>query len=828
MKKIRYGVRGMSCAACVAHVEAAAKKACGEREITVSLLTNSLTVVADDETDEKALTSKLKASMKSAGYTLVPDAEATKNIEKSVQKANIIKLTSSLVLTAVLMYVAMGHMMGLPTPHVLHDPVVSTVLQMAIALAVIVINFKFFTGGISALLRLSPNMDSLIAIGSGASFIYGAVMLVFIIVSASNGNSSLSSEYAHRLYFESSAMILALVSLGKTLEGRARANAAAAVGRLASMLPDEAVCIRDGQELVLPLSQIEVGDVVIVRAGETIPTDGEIVEGNGSVDESALSGESIPVEKSVGDKVSAVCTLKSGYIKVKTLSVGKDTALSKIISLLEDAAASKAPIARRADKVSRVFVPVVMAISLLTLAIWLTVTKNIGMALDSAVSVLVISCPCALGLATPTAIMVGTGRGASAGILIKSAQALENLHSIKYFLTDKTGTLTEGAPSVTDVVPIDFSNDRLLSMAYTAEALSSHPLASAICEYAEANAVPRLSARDFENVVGMGIRVTVENDVCLVGKPAFLTDNGVNTQSVQRATEIMNDLESEGKTAVCVSLGELAIGVIGIADKVREDSRAAVTELKKMGIVPVMLTGDNQKTARAVASTCGIDEVYSELLPDDKEEIISRYSKLGRCAMVGDGINDAPALARADIGIAIGAGTEVAIDSADVVLSRNSLCDAVSAITLSNATITTIKQNLFWALIYNVICIPVAAGVLYPALGVTLTPMIASAAMSFSSVFVVLNSLRLKFKKIYKYTQEEEDMFGKKKTVVLAVEGMMCPKCEEHVVTALKSIKGVGSVTASHKDKSVTVTAKESVSVDDLKSAVVKAGYKVI
>lgn len=830
MKKIRYGVKGMSCAACVAHVEAAAKKVCGENEVTVSLLNNSLTVLADDNADEKALSAKLKASLRSAGYTLISDTDQTKNIEKSTQRANLIKLTVSLTLTAVLMYVAMGHMIGLPTPHVLHDPIFSTVLQMVIALAVIIINFKFFTGGISALIRLSPNMDSLIAIGSGASFIYGVVIFALIIRAAVSGNTALASEYAHGLYFESTATILALVSLGKTLEGRARANAAAAVGRLASMMPNEAVCIRNGQEISLPLSQIAVGDVVIVRAGETIPTDGEIIEGNGAVDESALSGESIPVEKTVGDKVSAVCTLKSGYIKVKTLGVGKDTTLAKIISLLEDAAASKAPIARMADKVSKVFVPIVMAISLLTLAVWLIATKDISMALDCAVSVLVISCPCALGLATPTAVMVGTGRGAANGILIKSAQALENLHSIKYFLTDKTGTLTEGKPAVTDVLPIDCSEERLLAVAYTAEAMSSHPLASAVCEYAEARDVPRLSASAFENAVGMGISVSIENELCLVGKPAFLIDNGVDRQSVERAAEIMNDLEGDGKTAICVSLGGSAIGVIGIADKIREDSRAAVAELKKMGVTPVMLTGDNSRTANAVAAECGIDEVYSELLPADKEAVIAKYSQLGRCAMVGDGINDAPALARADIGIAIGAGTEVAIDSADVVLSKNSLCDAVSAITLSGATITTIKQNLFWALIYNTICIPVAAGALYPAFGITLTPMIASAAMSFSSVFVVLNSLRLKFKKIYKYTntQEEDEMFGKKQTVTLAVEGMMCPKCEEHVVTALKVIKGVSAVKASHKDKAVTVTAKESVSVDELKNAIVKAGYKVI
>ena len=817
----------MSCAACVAHVEAAAKKVCGEGNVTVSLLTNTVTVLADDDADEKELFGKLKAALKSAGYTLVTDDGDRKSIEKAQQKRNIVKLTVSLVLTAILMYVAMGHMMGLPTPHILHDPVVSAVTQMVFALAVIVINFKFFTGGFSALFRLSPNMDSLIAIGSGASFVYGAVMLVLIVLAVSDGNSALASEYAHGLYFESSAMILALVSLGKTLEGRAKANAAAAVGKLASMMPDEVTCIRDGAEMTLPLSEVAVGDVVVVRAGETVPTDGEVIEGSGAVDESALSGESIPVEKSVGDKVSAVCTLTSGYIKVRTLKVGKDTALSKIISLLEDAAASKAPIARMADKVSKVFVPAVMAISAVTLAVWLIVTKNIAMALDCAVSVLVISCPCALGLATPTAVMVGTGRGATKGILIKSAEALENLHSVKYFLTDKTGTLTEGKPSVTDVIPMECDETELLAVAYTAEAMSSHPLASAVCVYAEEKGLAKLPATDFENVVGMGIRVKIENDVCLVGKPSFLRESGVATEALRQASEIMEALEVGGKTAVCVSRGDRALGVIGIADKIREDSKAAISQLKKMGITPVMLTGDNERTAKAVAVECGIDEVFAGLLPADKEAIIAEYSEKGRCAMVGDGINDAPALARADIGIAIGAGTEVAIDCADVVLSKNSLCDAVSAISLSGATITTIKQNLFWALIYNTICIPVASGALYPAFGLTLTPMIASAAMSFSSVFVVLNSLRLKLKKIYEYkNMEEEEMFGKKQTVTLAVEGMMCPKCEEHVTKALMEVKGVKKVVASHKDKTVTVVAAASVKTDDLKAAVVKAGYK--
>ena len=823
----------MSCAACVAHVEASAAKVCDRENVSVSLLTNSLTVTVEDTADEKDIAEKLRRALKAAGYTLVVDMGARENIERIEQKKSLARLIASCVITVVLMYVAMGHMMGLPVPGSLHDPLISASVQLLLTLPVIIINFKFFKNGFSALFRLSPNMDSLIAIGSSASFIYGAVMLCLIAVNISKGNIDIAKEYAHGLYFESAAMILTLVSLGKTLEGRAKANAARAVGRLASMIPDDVIFENEnGEQTVVSLSDIKVGDTVIVRAGETIPVDGVVIGGSGSVDESALSGESIPIEKNEADEVSAVCTLVSGYLKIRTLRVGKDTSLSKIIGLLEDAASSKAPIARMADKVSGIFVPVVMGISLLTLVIWLIATKDISHALDCAVSVLVISCPCALGLATPTAVMVGTGRGASKGILIKSAEALENLHSVKYFMTDKTGTLTEGKPSVTDIVAFDGDERQLLSYAYTAESMSTHPLAAAICKKAEEMGAERYNAEDFENLTGMGIRVRINGNICLIGKPELMRDNRVDESVISEVTKRMAELEVKGRTTVCLCVGDKAMGVIGIADKIRHDSVEAIAALKKMGITPVMLTGDNERTARAVADECGIDEVYSRLLPADKERIISEYSAKGRCAMVGDGINDAPALARADIGIAIGAGTDVAIDCADVVLSKNSLCDAVSAISLSSATIVSIKQNLFWALIYNAICIPIAAGVLYPFFEITLNPMIASAAMSFSSICVVLNSLRLRYKKIYENkiinnTMEEEEMFGKKQIIEFGVEGMMCNKCREHVEKALKSVKGVKAVEVSLEAKSVKVTASASVNADDLKKAVVDAGYKI-
>ena len=838
MKKIRYDVRGMSCAACVAHVEHAAAKVCGEENITVSLITNSLTVSVEDSTDESKLALQLKKALKDAGYTLEDSASGSGAKKNSIAddefRSGLRRLIISAIITAALMVVAMGHMVGIPTPALfVAHPYLFGLLQLALTIPVAIINFKFFKNGFAALLRFAPNMDSLIAIGASASLIYGVVATVFMLVGELDGNSALVEQYRHNLYFEGAAMILTLVTLGKTLEGKARANAASAVGKLASMMPEGASVLRDGEFVTLPLSEIAVGDIIEVKAGETIPVDAVVIEGEGAVDESAISGESIPVEKSVGSPVSAVCTLQSGYIKIRAEKVGKDTTLSRIISLLEDAAASKAPISRVADRVSAVFVPAVIGISVLTAVLWAAITHDFSMAFNCAVSVLVISCPCALGLATPTAIMVGTGRGAKLGILIKSAEALENLHSVKYFLTDKTGTLTEGKPRLTDIVTEECDESYLLKIAYSAELLSSHPLALAICEGATAAGIERsnsLAAEDFSSLLGKGISVRLTENgassLCVIGTPTLLFENGITMPPA--AETRMLSLEEDGKTVVAVGYGGRFLGLLAIADGIRSDSKHAIDELKKMGITPVMLTGDNQRSALAVGRECGIDEVRSRLLPEDKERIIREYSAKGRTAMVGDGINDAPALASADIGIAIGAGTEVAIDCADVVLSKNSLTDAVSAISLSRATITIIKQNLFWALIYNAICIPVAAGALYPLFEISLSPMIASAAMSFSSVCVVLNSIRLRNKKIYMYKlQEDSDMFGKTKTVSFTVEGMMCNNCKAHVEKALLAVKGVKSAEASLESKTVSVVVKDSVSEDTLKAAVTAAGYKV-
>lgn len=835
MKK-RYTVKGMSCAACVAHVERSAERICKKENISVSLLTNSLTVTLDEGVDEEKIYLSLKKELKKAGYTLEREEKRGEQADSEYKKG-IKRLVASAIITVVLMTVAMGHMIGIPTPILFTEhPYLFALLQLALTVPVIVINFKFFKNGISAIFRGAPNMDSLIAIGSGASTVYGAVAIGIMIYAEITQNTALLDAYRHNLYFEGAAMILTLVSLGKTLESRAKSNAASAVRALAEMMPESASVLRDGRFCEIPIGEIEIGDIVELRAGDTVAVDGVVIEGFGSMDESAISGESIPVEKTVGDSVSAACTFTSGYIKIRAERVGEQTSLLRIIRLLEDAAASKAPIARIADKVSAVFVPAVIAISVLTAVIWMITTQDVNMAFQCAVSVLVISCPCALGLATPTAVMVGTGRGARLGILIRSAEALENLHSIKYFLTDKTGTVTEGNPVVTDVVAY-CDEKRLFTVAYLAESMSSHPLASAICRAAVERGADEVGgemlASELKILVGKGIKATItengNSNICLIGTPELFSDEGVFLD--ESVISELRTLEEKGRTAVICTLGKDALGVIGIFDKERADSRSAITELKKMRITPVMLTGDNDRSARAICDVCGIDELHARLLPEDKERLIREYSKKGRCAMVGDGINDAPALAAADIGIAIGAGTEVAIDSSDVVLSKSSLSDAVTAISLSKATITVIKENLFWALIYNAICIPVAAGALYPTLGIALTPMIASAAMSFSSVCVVLNSLRLKYKKIYinknNLTVEDDDMFGKLKTVTVGVEGMMCNNCKAHVEKAILALKGVKSAEASVENKNVVVVAKESLSDDVIKNAILAAGYKV-
>ncbi|MBR3894285.1 MAG: heavy metal translocating P-type ATPase [Clostridia bacterium] len=860
MKRLHYEIKGMSCAACVGHVERAVKKVLGEGDrISISLLTNSASIFLEEElSDEKLniLENRLEASVRAAGYTLIT---GKKEKQEKPRSSDLARLILSGFFTLAVMYFAMGEMIGLPLPSFVtgkENLLYLALTQLILLIPVLILNFKFFRNGFSALFHLSPSMDSLIAVGSGASVVYGCISMVMMAM----GGQPLSYD----LYFESAAMILTLVSFGKMLEGRAKDKAADAVKELSRISPKYASVLRDGEERALPIEELCVSDLILIRAGEMIPADGEIVDGQGSVDESALTGESMPVEKKVGDRVSTACVLLSGVLTVRCTEVGEDTSLSRIIRLLEDAAASKAPIARIADKVSAVFVPIVMAISALTAILWLLITQNGEQALRSAISVLVISCPCALGLATPTAITVGIGRGARKGILFCNAEALERFCSIKTVVFDKTGTITEGKPSVTDLYAYGKDPREVLSAAASVERLSSHPLALAVVNAAEQMNLTLFAAEGFQGLVGVGAEGRIEAGVCRVGKPdqALLKrireERDVEDQPIfQNAekeisifessddTTLCKDfasLERVGKTAVLVSLDGVPIGVIGISDRIRPEARDAITSLKNAGVACLMLTGDNERTAAYVAQKTNLDGFRASLMPQDKERIVAELSQAGSCAMVGDGINDAPALVRADVGIAVGAGTDVAIESADVVISSSSPMDVVEAFYLSRASIRIIKQNLFWALFYNAICIPVAAGAFYPFLGWQLSPMLASAAMSFSSVCVVLNALRLRavplrpkrhipsnnqqnFEKTEERKEESDMLFAKTKTYVLSIEGMMCQHCVSHVKTALEAVKGVKSVSVSLEENNATVTA--SASPDALKAAVTAAGYVV-
>lgn len=876
MQRLQYKIKGMSCAACVSHVEKAVRSVLDEKdECSVSLMTNSLSIKLSDEHVEKEKTSKLEKrlfeAIKKAGYELLVNTNQKEDSAAEWKRKKVSLIVSS-SLTLVLMYVSMGEMLSLPIPYFLRgaeNALFMAIFQLILTVPVLWIYRSIFKNGISALFHKAPNMDSLIAIGSGASVIYG-VVTIFMLVFA-NQNLHASHAGMHDLYFESAAMILTLVSLGKTLEFRAKTRAADAITSLLTIAPKSAIVIRDGRESSILVDEVKVGDILVVRAGEMIPVDGVIVEGEASVDESALTGESMPVDKEIGATVRAACILSNGYIKMKATGVGEETSLARIIRLLEDAAASKAPIARIADRVSAVFVPCVMAISCVTFAVWMIATKSFEPSLRSAIAVLVISCPCALGLATPTAITVGIGRGAKMGILFRSAEALERLCSIETAVFDKTGTVTEGRPVVEEICTVD--DQEMLVMAYAAavERLSSHPLADAIKSAAEELACEELSVTDFQYSIGIGARGVVNGRLCRVGKPSTAvrekikqmdTDSAACDSSVSKkirntsshAVSIcsckqehdllmsLSRLEGEGKTAVLVEIDGKNVGVIGISDRIRDDSKEAIEALQSLGVSCHMLTGDHEKTAAYVAKKVNMDGYYASLLPEDKERIVGELSKDAPCAMIGDGINDSPALLRADVGIAVGAGTDIAIDCAGVVLSGSSLRDVARAHSLSRATIRVIKQNLFWALFYNAICIPVAAGVFYPLFGWQLSPMLASAAMSFSSVCVVSNALRLKRIKLENqhpvkqkqkkaskkpHEKEKNHMLFKKeiRTDVIGVEGMMCPRCVAHVKGALEAVKGVQSVEVSLEEKTATVTG--SAPLKALTDAIVAAGYEV-
>ncbi len=815
----KYNVTGMTCAACSARVEKAVSNVDGVISVSVNLLTNSMAV------EGTARQSDIINAVEKAGYGISTGnkkpAESGKS-DRSKEKKLVFRLVSSLILLAVLMYFSMGAMMwGWKIPAALEENYFALgLIQLLLTTAVMVINQRFFVSGYTALWRRSPNMDSLVALGSSAAYIYSLYALFAMTF------SNEPEIYMHEFYFESAAMILTLITLGKMLEERSKGKTTDALKGLMALAPQTAVVIRDKNEATIPANELVKGDIFIVRAGESIPADGEIIDGESAVNESALTGESIPVDKKIGDKVSAATINQSGYLKCRAEKVGEETALSRIIQMVSDAAATKAPIAKIADKVSGIFVPVVMGIALVAFLIWLLSGHTVGYSLARGITVLVISCPCALGLATPVAIMVGSGVGAKNGILFKTAASLEETGRITNIALDKTGTITKGEPKITDVIPCGgYSEDELLKIAFSLEKKSEHPLAAAVTALGGERSVTAYETTDFRILSGNGIEAKINGKTALGGKPDFISEyadiSGIDYEA----------LAESGKTPLMFAYDGKLIGVLAAADVIREESKNAVAELKAMGLNVVMLTGDNEKTARAIAEQAGIDNVIAGVLPDEKESAVRKLRAGGRTAMVGDGINDAPALTAADIGIAIGAGTDIAIDAADVVLMKSSLEDVAAAIRLSRSTLRNIKQNLFWAFIYNGIGIPVAAGVLIP-FGVTLTPMFAAAAMSLSSFCVVTNALRLNLTDIYskKHDRKSRVKYKEEKsmTKTIKIEGMMCSHCEAAVKKALEAVDGVESAVPSHTERNAVVTLSKEVPDDILKKAVEDKEYTVL
>ena len=830
-----YTVTGMSCAACSARVEKAVSAVPGVTSCSVSLLTNSMGVEGSATPD--AVISAVQAagygaSLKGAAQSVPSIAEqedALADHETPVLKRRLI---ASLGFLIVLMYFSMGHMMwGWPLPSFFDgNHVAMGLIQMLMTIAVMVINQKFFINGFKSLFHGAPNMDTLVALGATASFGYSTYALFAMTGAQVRGDAAAVMSYMHEFYFESAAMILALITVGKMLEARSKGKTTDALKSLMKLAPQTATLLRNGQEVTVPVAQVKRGDVFVVRPGENIPVDGVILEGESAVNESALTGESIPVDKAVGDSVSAATTNQSGFLRCEATRVGEDTTLSQIIKMVSDAAATKAPIAKVADRVSGVFVPTVITIAVITTAVWLLCGKPIGFALARGISVLVISCPCALGLATPVAIMVGNGLGAKNGILFKTAVSLEETGKTEIIALDKTGTITKGEPRVTDVLPADgLTESALLALAAALEQRSEHPLARAVMLRAEEDKLSVSEVSDFRALPGNGLTATLNDEELLGGSLSFISTKADVPQALRDKAEA---LAEEGKTPLLFARGGKLAGVIAVADVIKEDSPAAIAALRNMGIHVVMLTGDNEKTARAIGRQAGVDEVIAGVLPEGKESVIRRLQKQGKVAMVGDGINDAPALTRADIGIAIGAGTDVAIDAADVVLMKSQLSDVPAAIRLSRATLRNIHENLFWAFFYNVIGIPLAAGVWIPIFGWTLNPMFGAAAMSLSSFCVVSNALRLnlfklhdagKDKKIKKKHHKEETTMEK----TMKIEGMMCGHCEAAVKKALEAVDGVASAEVSHTSGTAVVTLSKPVDSAVLKKAVEDKDYKV-
>lgn len=832
----QYTVTGMSCAACSARVEKAVSKVSGVTSCSVSLLTNSMGV------EGTAAASEIIAAVEAAGYGAslknVRHSQASADAEDALKDKDtpLLKkrLIVSVILLLILMYFSMGHMMwDWRVPSYLTDNHVAMgLLQLLLTIAIMIINQKFFISGFRGLIHGSPNMDTLVALGSGAAFIYSTCVLFAMTDAQMRGDMDAVMTYMHEFYFESAAMILTLITVGKTLEAYSKGKTTNALRGLMNLAPKTATLLVDSTEQIVPIEQVKKGDLFVVRPGENIPADGVVIEGNSAVNESALTGESVPADKTVGDAVSAATVNQSGFIKCEATHVGEDTTLSQIIRMVSDAAATKAPIAKAADKVSGVFVPIVMGLALITTIVWLFVDQAVGSALARGISVLVISCPCALGLATPVAIMVGNGKGAKHGILFKTAAALETAGKVQIVALDKTGTITKGEPSVTDILPADgISENELLQMAYALERKSEHSLAKAILQRAESDGITANEATDFEALSGSGLKAKYGIQTLSGGNFKFISKQTAISSEIKQKAE---KLSEQGKTPLFFCRDNRLLGIIAVADTIKEDSPQAICELQNMGIRVVMLTGDNEKTARAIGEQVGVDEVIASVLPDGKESIIRKLQQKGKVAMVGDGINDAPALTRADIGIAIGAGTDIAIDAADVVLMKSRLSDVSAAVRLSRATLRNIHENLFWAFIYNIIGIPLAAGVWIPLLGWRLNPMFGAAAMSLSSVCVVANALRLNWfnlrstkrdRKIKAIDLEKEQ---KQMEKTIKIEGMMCPHCEATVKKALEAFDAVDTAVVSHKDGTAVVTLNTEISDDELKQAIENQGYKVL
>lgn len=830
----QFAVTGMTCAACSAHVEKAVSKLSGVQSAPVNLMLGSMTVTYD----EKAVTEgDIIAAVKAAGYGASPASQTDQGQLRRDQDAALRRRKKHLIWSVVflvpLFYLSMGHMMGLPLPQVLHThPLLLACLQLALVIPILILNRNYFTVGFSRLVKLSPNMDSLVAVGAAAGLVYSLIEMGLLAAGQVSGMPD--------LYFESAGMILTLVTVGKYLEERSRGKTTGAISALLALAPESAVVRRQGQELTIPTEEIVAGDTVIVRQGGRIPVDGVITDGHAAVDESAITGESLPVEKVPGDAVTSATVTSSGYLELRATRVGGDTTLSQIIRLMEEAASSKAPISRLADRISGIFVPTVMAISLTAALLWAFVGgMDVRFCLSIAIAVLVISCPCALGLATPVAIMVGTGQAAQQGILIKSAESLELLHKVQTVVLDKTGTVTMGQPRVTDILCAPgVTEEELLCVAASAEKPSEHPLAHAIVEESQARHIPLCPVSGFRSVPGGGIQATLSGEAVLAGNAGYLAQNGVSLAAMEADA---HRLAEDGKTPLFFAESGRLLGCVAVADVVKPDSAKAIAALRRMGRRVVLLTGDNQRTANAIARQIGVDQVIAQVLPQDKAKCVAQLQQQGqRVAMVGDGVNDAPALAQADVGLAIGAGTDIAIESADVVLMKSSLLDIPAAMDLSRAVLRNIKQNLFWAFFYNSIGIPVAAGVLYPALHLTLNPMLAAAAMSLSSVCVVSNALRLRGWKPPVFTDQpaptaplpESAVFqsqGKEENTVnktIHIDGMMCAHCTGRVEKALNDLPGV-EATVDLDSKSAAVTCTPDVSDDTLRQAVEDAGYHV-